>query len=118
MGAPHGNRNAAGKHNLTGAHKGAAQKRWNSGVKNAQQWIRDNSVSQPGKYAWSTPKPRSTSIGARQFLRSAKKQAASKRMEYQHWKMNFKGNVQRSKNTGKGLKFKSNSKTKKFGFYG
>jgi len=81
MGAPHGNRNAAGKHNLTGAHKGAAQKRWNSGVKNAQQWIRDNSVSQPGRYAWSTPKPRSTSMGARKFLQQTSAKVRVKRIK-------------------------------------
>lgn len=69
MGAPRGNKNAAGRHNMTGAHKGVALKRWNQGVKKAQSWIRENAVSQPGKYAWSKPKPRSTSPGARKFLK-------------------------------------------------
>lgn len=81
MGAPHGNRNAAGKHSLTGAHKGVAQKRWNSGVKKAQNWIRNNAVRQPTKYAWDTGRPRSTSMGARKFLQQASAKVMVKRIK-------------------------------------
>jgi hypothetical protein len=36
---------------------------------------------QPGKYAWSTPKPRSTSIGARKFLQQTSAKVRVKRIK-------------------------------------
>jgi hypothetical protein len=83
MGAPRGNRNAAGKHNMTGAHKGVALKRWNEGHKKALQWVRDNSARQPTKDLFGSGKPRSTSIGARQFLKAKVTKAKKDRLKHE-----------------------------------
>lgn len=86
MGAPKGNCNAAKNKAACMANKGINRPsvvRMRKREEAARQWIRDQSVSQPSHHFGMEGRPRSTSIGARKYLRAEVRKARTP-MKKQH----------------------------------